>query len=270
MSTPYPFLTKNARGSYNTAINGYTFTTFLLLKGVAGITDAELIFNALNDPAVPVKGSNLSGIDPFLETCWLRDIGAEVIDQDNVRITLDWQQSPWGVLQIDAGAQLSQIETNLDISGEPITLEYTYPSDYGGTTPSAEEEALRDQTKEQGGSIVFQNPEHVRVYTVRQTLDPTDQAILFSGKTNDDLWQGGFAGTWLCTSITGTNDNSGIVAGVATSWINRYEFQFRQDGWDPQVVYSDDLTGKPVPVKLENVPFFPAVSGNGKSSHAGA
>ena len=73
------------------------------------------------------------------------------------------------------------------------------------------------------------------------------------GKVNDATWWFQDAGTWLLTSVTGTSDNSGVLVSVPTTWINRYEFQYRSGGWDPQVTYSDDLTGEPVPDPVADV-----------------
>jgi hypothetical protein len=262
MSTAFPYQIKGARGSYNAEINGFDFTVFIVLTEVVGSTDIDQLYNALTDGNVPLAGADLfdlTGIVP-LTGCWLRKIDTGAISNGQMDLTLTYQQSQWGILQIDAGSQVSQVQTTKYLSGpnagnpatENIKLEYTYPSDYGGDKPTEEEKGLRGATKEQGGTVQVLLPEPSRVYTVRQDLDPTTQASLFVGKVNNAVWFLGAARTWLCTSITGTSDNSGVLVTTPTNWVNRYEFQFKSDGWDPEVVYSDVLTNEPVPDPVED------------------
>jgi hypothetical protein len=174
-----------------------------------------------------------------------------------MKVTLTYQQSQWGIVQIDAGSQLSQIQTTKYLSGpnvgDNISTEYEYPSDYGGDKPTPEEENLRGATKEQGGTVTVMIGERSRIYTVREQIDPTVIAQGFENTVNDAVWWFGDPGTWLCTSIQGTSDNSGVLVATPTEWINRYEFQYRSGGWNPEVVYSDVLTNEPVPDPVQDV-----------------
>jgi hypothetical protein len=259
MSTAYLDNIKGARGSYDTSINGYEITLTATLKGVIkgdtgtdDYADAKQIFNAINDDAIPLAGDDLGDSEntniPELEGCWLRKIEADPLGDGDFAITMVYQQSQWGVLQIEVGSQLSQIETTNDIGGNPIKLFYTYPGDYGGTEPNKEQLRRRATGEtEQGGTVVIFRPEGTRIYTVRENVDPAIPQHLYEGKVNDNTWWFGAAGEWLCTSITGTSDNAGVLVATPTTFVNRYEFQFKIGGWDPDAVYSDDITGEPVP-----------------------
>jgi hypothetical protein len=260
MSTAYLDNIKGARGSYDSSINGYEFTVTATLKGVdpAGeepiedYFDVRQIFAAINDNAIPLAGDDLGDPAntniPELEGCWLRKIDADPIGDGDFAITMTYQQSQWGILQIDVGSQLSQIETTKDKDGNNIELKYTYPGDYGGTEPSSEQTRLKETGElKQGGTVTVFRPEGGRIYTVREGIDPALPQRLYEGKVNDEVWWGQPAGWWLCTSITGTSDNAGASVVIPLTFINRYEFQVKLGGWNPDAVYSDDLTGDPVP-----------------------
>ena len=257
-------ITKSAHGEYDVAINGYKFTIRQLLKNVPEIAssdfkDVEKLYRALTDSNVPFAGSDLSSVDAALEGCWLRKIDSDAVDNNDVMITLHYQQSQWGIEQIFATSNLQQIDTNKDLNGDPVVLEYTYPADYGGTDPSEEEERLREATKEQGGTVSIQVPERGRTYVVRESNDPTSQAAVYEGTLNNALWFFGLAGTWLCTSITGQTDRSSFTA-APDEWVNTYVFQYRSGGWDPEAVYNDVLTGEPVPDPVDDESVVTVVS----------
>lgn len=263
MTTSYPYQLKNARGAYNAEINGYEFVVHDTITGVVGTgSDADIkqLLNALTDSSIPNAGSDLSAVDASLTGCWLRKIEAGTLADGKMDITLTYQQSQWGITQIDVGSQLSQIETTNDKDGTAIELTYTYPSDYGGTEPSAEQIRLVNTGEvKQGGTVTILRPEGFRVYTVRETVDPAIPQYFYEGKVNDAQWWFRDAGEWMCTSISGTSDNAGVAVTVPTTFVNRYEFQYRSGGWDPEAVYSDDITGEPVPdpVATEGIKTVP-------------
>jgi hypothetical protein len=273
MSTNYPFQLEGASGSYDTSINGFEFTAKMILSDVEGDNDIQVGLNALIDSNVPLAGTDPTGPpfnagDPFdplnhLTGCWLRTISHRIIDRTKsgkgiVELTLKYQHSQWGIIQIDSGSQLSQVETNYDllgkVGGNSITTEYEYPSDYGGDNPTeAQQQKIDAGELTQGGTVTVLKPEPTRVYTVRQDIDPLVQAAIYTGTVNNILWWGGLPRTWLCSSITGTSDNAGVSVELPQTWVNRYEFQYRVDGWDPEIIYSDDLTGEPVPDPVDDV-----------------
>jgi hypothetical protein len=263
MSTAHLYNIKGARGSYDASINGFDFVVKATLTGVDGVgddADVKQIYSALTDSAIPLAGDDLfaaTGITD-LKGCWLRKIDADAIGDGEFALTLTYQQSQFGITQIDVGSQLSQIETTNyqagPLAGGSIVTFYEYPSDYGGTDPSGEQDRRRNTgLLEQGGTVTVFKPEGSRIYTVRENIDPAIPQALYEGKVNDDIWWFKDSGEWLCTSITGTSDNSGTLVTIPTMWVNRYEFQYRTGGWDPEVVYSDDLTGEPVPDPIQDV-----------------
>jgi hypothetical protein len=263
MSTPHLYNVKGARGSYKSEINGFEFTVKATLSGIVGVgddADIKQIYEALTDGSIPNAGDDIGvaiGI-PDLVGCWLRDIDADAIGDGVFDLTLVYQQSQFGILQIDVGSQLSQIETTNyqagPLSPGAIVTLYEYPSDYGGTDPSSEQLRLRSTgLLEQGGTVTVLKPEGSRIYTVRESVDPAIPQDLYEGKVNDAPWWFKEAREWLCTSIVGTSDNAGVLVTIPDTFINRYEFQRRIGGWDPEVTYSDALTGEPVPDAIQDV-----------------
>lgn len=251
MSDAYYDQIKKCHGSYEATVNGNEFVITMVLNDVPGADDMTQLWNALNDPKVPAIGTDRSDINEFLSGCWLRKIDADAISAHTFLMTLHYQHSPLNKTLVSASSQMNQIETNKDKDGNPVTLQYTYPADYGGTAPTAEEEALRGETKDQGGTVTKMVPEAVRVYQIREAVDPTNRANEWEGTLNQDPWALGAIGEWMITSITGENDNS-LNNFPLRSWLNTYTFQRRIGGWNPEAIYSDVLTNEPVPDPVED------------------
>ena len=229
----------------------------MLLEGVAGSTDFAMLNNALTDSNVPAKGSDPTAVDATLagtavEGCWLYSIKARVVSKGIVRVFLKYQHTPIRDVTVTASNSLSQVQTNKDIDGNPITLEYTYPSDYGGDAPSQREFELRGKNREQGGTVSVLKPENVREYHIREASDPGYMQWRYGGKTNlttmftagGGTGIGDNSGKWLLASISGTSDfnNSGVEM-----WNNVYTFQYKEDGWDPEAVFVREPNRDPAP-----------------------
>jgi len=222
-------------GAYSAELKGYDFTVDFILSGVAGSTAIEMVFNAINDTQVPGVGTDLSAVDATLTGCWLRKITGVMLSPGKVKLTLKYQHSPVNELHIEAASSLNHITTNKDKDGTAISLEYEYPADYKLNS------AVAGETITQGGTFTKLVPERSLIYSIRENTSPQLFADGYEGKVNNAPWQGGAAGTWLCASITGRSDNSGA------DYLNRYIFQYRSDGWDPEVHFVDPNTGKPPP-----------------------
>lgn len=224
-----------AIGNFSAERQGYEFTVDFILSEVTGATAIAQMYNALTDFQIPAIGSDLSAVDLDLTGCWLRAINAEVMSPGTVKLILHYSHSPIEQLVIEAGSTLNQVQTNKDKNDAKISLEYTYPD------PFPPNPQFAGTTATQGGTFTKMVPERVLVYKQRESTSPQSFAALYEGKVNDATWQGGAAGTWIVASITGRSDNSGI------DFVNFYRFQYRKDGWDPEVVFIDPSTGKPPP-----------------------
>ena len=251
MSTAYPYQIEGCTSEYSSEINGYIFTRTLILTDVTGIsTDADIIqaFNALTDSAVQGIGTDLSDVDFDLTGCWMRNIKVNPIGNNQWRVVMQYQHSPFNQvdkLQVATQTQVNQVESNKDKDGTAIKTRYLYPLTYGGTEPTQAQEKLRGAYSDpQGGTFSKLVPESTRTYTVREDNDGDAQARSYVGKVNSALWQSGAAGTWMLSSVTGATDDS---LQTPQEWVNSYTFQYRSDGWQPKVIHTDELTNEPVP-----------------------
>jgi len=256
MSTAYPYRVEGASASFDSAINGYSFTVTIILDEVLGTNDVEQMYNALTDGNIPLIGSDLSGVSLDLTGCWLRKIDCLPIGDQQTRMTLVYQQSPFEQVQVSTQTQVSEVQSNKNRFGSAVNLRYLYPSNYGGETPTAREEELRGTySGVQGGVFSVLVPESTRTYTVRQGIDGDQIARQYIGTVNDSLWQGGEAGTWMLSSVTGATDDS---QQSPLNWVNSYTFQYKSDGWNPEIVYIDANTNEPVPDPEWEYPLIPA------------
>ncbi len=115
---------------------------------------------------------------------------------------------------------LEQIETELDQNDAQITVSY--------------------DNKTQGGKISVLSPQaELRLAKVFYTNSPGAIALAWVGKTNSTTWNGGTSGLWLCTGVDGSVFNA-----AEGSWELTFTFQYKPDGWQPQVFYVDPASGE--------------------------
>lgn len=263
MSIPYIYQIEGCTSEFSAEINGYLFTVTLKLLDVPGDDDISQAFNALTDNNVPLIGTDLwndFSIDASLEGCWLRNLKARPLGDHQWEVTMQYQHSPFNVasgqVQISSQTQVNQVESNKDKDGNPINTQYHYPADYGGDNPTEEQKKKRDSYPGlAGGTFPKQVPESTRTYTLRQTAEADVVSREYTGTTNNGVWQDGIAGTWMLASVTGSTDDS---QQVTPEWVNSYTFQYRKDGWNPDVVHHDELTNEPVPDPALTYPAAPS------------
>jgi hypothetical protein len=215
----------------------------MVVHGVAGNGDARLK-NALNTTGIPTLGTE----HPSISECYLREAFAEAIDSDTVRVRLVYadpanMQGSQSLDTIEVGGSLSQIQTNLDIFNNTITVGYTYPLGYNlddrlGTGSAA------DRTVETSKQVPVLLPEHSMTITRIEYENPSPRAIDYLGKVNVGAWNlapSAAPRTWLCTAIVGRSNDAGLT------WTVTYNFQYRADTWDTVVTFIDPNTGAPPP-----------------------
>ena len=264
MSTWYPYKVKGASGSYDAEINGYSFNVSGVLKGVEGTNDIQQMYNAINDYNLPLAGVDLRGINSNLTGCWNREIECDAIGDGEFEIRIRYQHSPVNTvqgIQVRVNTQVSEVESNIDKNGDPINTVYKYPDDFGGDTPTPRQLELRDTySAEQGGTYSKMVPETTRTYELREPIDP-GTIKQYVNSTNSADWQdAGDKWKWMLVNISGSIDNS---LQAPQEWVNTYTFQYKIDGWKPEVVHH--VNNEPVPDPKENYsPDKPAYEGGSK------
>jgi hypothetical protein len=209
-------------------------------------TDYQVLFTALSQGGIPAAGSTPTGATNLIlktRNATLVDGEPGVVDVDliyetptapGVRQNIDF---PYGGLLLgEARASISQVKTNKDEYGDPITLEHTYPDD---------EPDFPGETRRQGGEIEYFQASTVVTYRgIKTTRYPWMVESALVGKVNANGWGGRGAREWLCTACAWRP-----LDGGADRYEFSIEFQHNPDTWDPTAVFIDERTSKP-PVNL--------------------
>ena len=222
--------------------NGWTCTRQAIVTGVTG-TGAAKIYNAvLNTPGMPVIGE----VHPDLPYTWLARIHPKSIEGDIVKLELFYQPLEYYTTEYDIGASSSQVDTNLDIDGDPVSVSYTYPSDYV-------EEKYQNVTDIQGVVYSVYKPEGRILVTKQEGISRStlmSRISTYENKVNTAGWNldpSAPAGSWLCIEIRGCKSNTTAMV-VSYSFLKRPSFVREgttYPGWSEQLVYIDPNSGKP-------------------------
>ncbi len=213
---------------------------------VVGVTSSsyEGLLAALEAADIPAPGTILgvAGFDSLI----LTERSVKLIDPSDkgsfyVDLMYELQPSdvqninspPNGLLYGEISTTLEQSTSNLDANGNEVTVSYTYPSD-DPDFPSA--------TQTQGGEFPVFQPQITQSYEgLYTTRLPQIIAASIVNKVNVSEWAGGDPGTWLCMNCSYKPWNSGINP----TWKMSFSFQYKQDGWNPTVIFKDQRTNKP-------------------------
>lgn len=126
---------------------------------------------------------------------------------------------------LSGGTGLETLESAYDRNGAQIT------TTHNGIT--------------QGGTISVPNAQSSFRFTrTQQTGQPGVISKTYVNRVNSTAWMGGNPGEWLCTNIA-----FDLVDDSTTpdTYQLTYEFQFKEGGWQPKIVYIDPDTGQPPP-----------------------
>lgn len=211
------------------------------VRGVSGI-DYRNLFSALQQAGIPAHGSSPSGAPNLV----LVERNPTIVDDKTIDVELvyehaanrsqDFDNPVYGFVVGEASACVNQTTTNRDKNGDAVELQHTY---------AADDPDFGRQTKKQGGSFTLMQPQgRVSYRGLKQSRFPWIMAQALIGTVNSDGWNGGAQGTWMCTNVSWKPYDTTL---------SRYEiileFQHNPDGWNPDVVFIDERSGKP-PVGL--------------------
>lgn len=214
------------------------------------ITGLDATYNGDTAPAARIaQAYNTLSISqgerhPTYTFLYCKERNASIVDLDKVQFDIIYEplnfagqdvEPPSGEdYVLSGGASLEREETYVDVNGDPIELSFTsglsvYP------TVAVSVPVLRPR----------------REITLERSIlidDPGATANTYVGQTNNATWNGGVAGTWLCTAINFTLRNPIAVDGAGTTplYRMRFDFRFNPNGHNPSVVYTDPETGQPI------------------------
>ena len=202
--------------------------------GPVGPNPEDLILNLARASPLPQPGAT----HPWQPALTLRDREITALGVSMARVMLIYRRDdvaqPPGLLYATRGGSSSeQIETQLDKSGNQITVTH--------------------QGKTQGGEIhPFESRSEIQVYWLEQSQFPGDLTRTYTNTVNNGPWALDLAAparTWRCTDIS-----FDLEDGTRTPPLYRFQasFVFNPDKHDPQVIYIDPETGRPPPGLVVN------------------
>lgn len=216
------------------------------VTGVTGTNIARL-GDALSAAGIPDYNDEAVGYDYLL--CTRRTVRPNPTANDGHTMDVFVEYTPKGLegnnFYGTYSSTLTQIETQNDFNGNPISVAYTYPANYPYDT------TLAGQTVTQGGAVSVQIPQPTIVISGIYATDyPNSVTDYWMGTTNLWAWNGGGPGQWLVASVTCDPEALGTNP---SRWKFRFEFQRKLDGWQPLVYFIDPNDGKPPADLVENV-----------------
>ncbi len=193
--------------------DGWTATRLAMVRGVTGSGSAK-VFNAVMElftaenitigtPHPDIAGIEVDSIDPVAVTT--SDINLRI--EYAVPKREDSEE-----LLIESGANSVQVQTNVDINGDLLEVEY----------PNAPPD---EQIKVMLISVGRAHP--IRTYTRRENFDPSDLADTYVDTVNANAIFGQPPKEWRCTSILGRSNDGG------QTFETTYSFERKKNPFNP-------------------------------------
>lgn len=172
------------------------------------------------DAGIPVVGNPLTMEG---QTVYLEDRDITIKSRSIIEIEMTYRRQEEDEFTFRGSTSLQQITTQFALNGDQITVSHN------GVT--------------QGGSVDVLAPgSTLELEFVTASASPGSVSTDWTGKVNSDTWQGGAAGTWICMNVT--FDPVDLTA-ATPKYRFTFSFEYREDGWDPTVVFIDPETGEP-------------------------
>jgi hypothetical protein len=227
---PAPVLTRNE--------SGLELVESHFVEGLSGSIPAR------PQEAMTTVGVNRGDPAEGVQGVFADTITASMIEPTSCLVTVTYRSAstigigPGAPPIVEIGSSVQTADSNLDNLGNLITVEADVllpdPNAEPGTTPS-----LVLITDVQSVTYQKQVPHMVARFRLTRYGSPKGDAQQFVGTVNVTSWYGGSARTWLCVAIDGTSNDGGETYECS------YEFHYRRDTWDIDVVYIETRTGVP-------------------------
>lgn len=238
----YLDLLEGAAGSHH-IVAGWGITRVATITGLKPVwvgqqDTGQLLQQALTE-LVKITGERGSPCPSIGVPTYLEQFIPEVVTPEVVKIRIVYKGYP--AAQIEFDTCLTQVETNVDKDGNLISVQYKYPSNYVLDPRKA------GKTIPQGGFVT--RPKGEPKYSVRfmatSGLASVTALCAMEGYVNKSAWPvgtiPGAARTWLCSSVRAVSKDGGFSYEICMT------FQYREEGWDPLVVFINPDDGKPPP-----------------------
>ncbi len=203
---------------------------------------------------------NIGSEHPARAGLYLTDFLLMGISTEAVKVRLVYKEFPYADRNIRIGATVNQVVTNRgflvnEATDKPATsltdmkVKYTFPADYEGVN----KEKYAGKTMETGAEASKFIPNRTIIISQQEVFatvpgEPTGADIInnlaedFVGTINKPGWlvvPQDPAGVWMCMSIEGISNDSGL------SYTVTHSFQHNSDFWEQTVIYIDPNTSRP-------------------------
>lgn len=260
MSTDAPIvdIIEGTVGSHH-IIAGWALTRVAVVSGIDTNANAIALLSSACDAVIAVVGDRGSTMLVDGVQIYLEQFIPEAVDDKSVRIRIVYKGYPAAQYELDAC--LTQVESNLDAFGNPITVGYMYTDPSGGSSgayfydPKKVQWCKTNGPMIQGGMLSRPVPE--ATFTVKWIVTAGTiagvshtalevmswYAMMFEGKINDAPYTIGLLTgakhCWMIPRVHGHSRDGGFTYEASMT------FHYREAGWDPMVIYTDPETGKP-------------------------
>lgn len=270
-------IVEGAVGEHHFA-QGWSVTRTAVVEGISGSNVADLMQNAENAVAA-VTGPRGSLCPSLSVPTYLESFSSKVKSAIIVEVAVRYKGYPLAVYE--GSGEMGQVQSNLDINGDPIILTYTYPS-VGETY----EDFVVDPARRRNASGVGKQFDQSGLYT-RQVPMPVfgvhfivTAGVIPAGTVNGMVFAGNYNatatevmawlvmhqgcvndGTWTCASLTHdahhwmcrrvsarTRDN-----GVTYETDFQVQLNMSDEGWKESFKYRDPDTGD-IPPDVDGQP----------------
>ena len=256
--------------------NGWAVTRVAVVTGLnpAATDTTGGLFQEALAALIAVVGDRGSACPDISVPTYLEEFIPELLGADCCKIRIVYRGYPLPTTEFDG--VFSQVETNIDAAGNPITVSYTYPSDYsldprkaGKTFPQGalvptdvNEPVFTIKFMVVPGLLSFFTaaiplPAGVTVDPYR-TMSATEWISLLSwyytGKVNNASYLIGVilgqARQWKITKVSGVSKDGG------RSYEASMSFQLRVPNWDTQATFINPDDGKPPADLVANTGYY--------------
>jgi len=198
--------------------NSISRTRIFYVCGLSATNPASAILPlALNAPGIPQVGD----CDPDIPGLYCRQrrvLPGVGPDDATIYITYKSPDGTFGNQQrIEVGATASEVLTEKDRDGNPVTIAYTAPG--GSVYPTLP------------GKIPTLKSRSTLVITRLEPSSPDAISRQYTGCANSSPWHNGDANQWRCLGIVGRSTDGG------QTYIVTYSFEFNPDGWFETLAY---------------------------------
>ena len=212
---------------------GISVTRSMIVGELVSI-GAGRIYEAIRACGV-TRGDSLPGVPDVVCV----DRSATMLDTSTARVMLQYRIARpedniiTGVPgQVEITTVVSERETEQDITGKQIAVEYTFEN-VDDTTGEITED-LQQQIR----TVTVPEARSIETFTRIESDNPRDIIREYAGTVNKTKFLDQAERTWYLTIHASSNDGG-------RTFSVRYAFEHRPETWDAEVVFLDRATGEP-------------------------